>query len=213
MTSDKRYQRWVEWLEVVRNETLSLFLNRDYWNGLGEMTRNNDLPESSFFPALSRWYVTTQAVAIRRQVDTRRDVVSLLRLIKDVAAHPDVMTRERHVALWGDDSDLQHEGHRNFDRLSGGADRIPKRAMRADSDRLIETSRPVEVLVNEAYAHRRERPRNEKVTYAQLNAAIDVIGELLRKYTSLIRASAFATLVPVDQGDWKAAFRVPWLRE
>lgn len=213
MTPDKRYQRWAEWLEVVTNETYSLFLYRHYFRGLGEMTQQADLPPSGFFPALDRWYVTTQAVGVRRQVDRTRRVVSLWRLLSAISAHPEVMTRQRHVGLWGADPDFQREGHRAFDGLSGGGETIPSRDAAADRDHLVAVARPVEVLVNEAFAHRSETPLNEKVTYAQLHAAIDVIGELLRKYTLLLRASSFYSLLPTDQVDWKAPFRVPWLRE
>lgn len=50
-------------------------------------------------------------------------------------------------------------------------------------------------------------------TYEELNAAIDQLGDLLKKYTSLLKAEALAVVAPVHQYDWKAPFRVAWLRD
>jgi hypothetical protein len=42
--------------------------------------------------------------------------------------------------------------------------------------------------------------------------AIDVIGHLFKKYYNLFTATSYVFLEPVIQSDWKAVFRVPWMR-
>jgi hypothetical protein len=44
---------------------------------------------------------------------------------------------------------------------------------------------------------------------SELNASIDTIGDLVRKYASLLKAAALVDLVPILLDDWKAPFR-PW---
>jgi hypothetical protein len=103
---DDLYAKWVKWLETIGNETHTLWLYRDYQRGLSEMTQaNNDIPPTTFFHALGVWYAAAQMTGIRRQLDRDKRSVSLWRLLTDIAAHPEVMTRERHVSVWFDDDD------------------------------------------------------------------------------------------------------------
>jgi hypothetical protein len=50
---------------------------------------------------------------------------------------------------------------------------------------------------------------NDRSRFQELNASIDTIGDLVRKYASLLKAAALVDLVPILQDDWKAPFR-PW---
>lgn len=211
VTPDERYQQWLEWFKQIRNETHTIFLYRDYWRGLAEMTQANpDIPPSSIFPALDVWYVAVQATSVRRQLDRDRRAVSFANLLADMAEHPEVMTRSRHVTLWGKDELFRHEGERNFDGFAGERSDVvePARTL-ADLERLRDVAKPIITLVNKAIAHSEEK-HDAVATYAELDSAIDSIGELLQEYSSLLMAVALPELVPIDQDDWRLAFTVPW---
>jgi hypothetical protein len=47
---------------------------------------------------LDSGYVTTQVLAISKLLDDRKDVISVMRLLKDVERHRDVITRENYVS-------------------------------------------------------------------------------------------------------------------
>ncbi len=47
---------------------------------------------------------------------------------------------------------------------------------------------------------------------SDVHEAIDTIGDLFRRYSSLLTASSYAFLMPVIQHDWMAPFQVPWMR-
>lgn len=214
--ADEIYDRWVRTFERIENQTYTLFLYRDYWRGLGEITQANPLPPSGIFDAFGVWYATTQATSIRRQVDTRRGTISFWRLLDDIARHPAVMTRERHVGLWlhndGDDEIWRAEANQNYDRFAdAGNETVPRPRTIADRQRLQELAEPVTRHVNEAIAHTADEERQDVPTYADLNAAIDEIGAMLQKYSSLLRATMLPILTPVHQDDWKAPFRVAWI--
>jgi hypothetical protein len=49
-------------------------------------------------------------------------------------------------------------------------------------------------------------------TYADLNAALDELGELLKKYISLLEGVWLAKVSPTVQDNWKAPFKVPWIK-
>jgi hypothetical protein len=52
-----------------------------------------------------------------------------------------------------------------------------------------------------------------EAAYKDLNAVIDEVGELLKKYSSLLTATIVGALTPVHQQEWRAAFRVAWWKE
>ena len=49
------------------------------------------------------------------------------------------------------------------------------------------------------------------MTLEEIHAAIDMIGDLFKKYYNLLTAGSYVQLEPVMQTDWKAVFRVPWM--
>ncbi len=124
------------------------------------------------------------------------------------------MTRERHVALWSQDPWLAKQAHRNFDRFAD-TDRpgqIDADLVRADLRALDRAADGVKHHVDETIAHAADQTTRVTPTYEDLNEAIDKIGDLVRKYTSLLEATVFGTLEPIIQSDWEAPFRVPWIR-
>ena len=219
---DVLYEKWLAWFKQIASETHTLFLYRDYWIGLAEMTQaNDDIPPSTIFDAFGVWYGATQATSIRRQLDRDPRSISFHNLLADISDHPEVMTRDRHVALWQDDDPREwakeaweSEAQANYDRFAeSGNDVIDPARTKADLDRLREIAKPVVKFVNKAVAHTDEQALGSTSTYAELNAVIDELGELLKKYSSLLTATIFGALVPVHQQEWRQAFRVAWWKE
>lgn len=209
--ADLLYAEWVEKLHRITRELYSTHHYRELWRSLVEITQGADLPPSVFFDALGVWYGGTQAIAIRRQLDDTRGVVSLRKLLDEIARHPEVMTRERHVSLWGDPEVNERDANRNFDRFSGGADRIASKIARADLAKLLGTGEVVKRHVDEAIAHTRLVPTATVPTYADLNAVIDFAADLVKKYASLLEAVMLFQFEPVIQQNWKAIFQTAWL--
>ncbi len=213
---DARWNRWIEHLDRIVQETYRAHHYRQLWRGLAEITQAANLPASAIFDAFGVWYATTQTASVRRQLDRRRGTVSLRRLLDDIAQHPEVASRERHVAAWlpdGADPDFEAQAHANFDRFAGGRDRdrIDVAGVRADIQQLEAVGGVVERYANEAIAHMAGEPTHEVPTFVDLNGAIDQIGELVKKYASLLKAEIIWQLEPVIQYDWKAPFRQPWI--
>jgi hypothetical protein len=70
----------------------------------------------------------------------------------------------------------------------------------------------VKDYVDEHLAHSDAGPRADLPTFNDLDAAIDRIGDLFKKYVNLLTASSYYSLVPVIQHDWEAIFRQPSIR-
>ena len=50
-------------------------------------------------------------------------------------------------------------------------------------------------------------------TTGELDAAVDELGELLKKYVSLLEAVWLAEVAPVHQEPWERAFTVAWKKD
>jgi hypothetical protein len=209
------YEKWHEWIERIYDEVVTLFAYRSYYRGLAEMTQaNGAIPASSFFDALGAWYGVTQAMGVRRQTDVGGDAVSLAKLLSNMAAHPQVMTRDRFLTLWGDEGHSQRMGNEQYDKYAGaGTAEIAPESYQADLDRFQETARPIKDYVDRLVAHNDQRQLDRVPTYVELNAAIDLLEELLNKYMVLLKATSVPSADPVHQHDWRDAFRVAWLAE
>lgn len=219
---DGLYMKWQEWIEKVYDETTTLFLFRSFYRGIVEMTEANDeISPSSFFDAFGAWYATTQVIAVRRQTDTDRRAVSLARLLANMVKNPAVMTRERFSAMFLDDTDDEirreisiHHANEQFDKYAAaGNDTIAPERYEEDLNRFQATAQPIKDYVDRLVAHNDQRELTTLPTYADLNAAIDLLAELLNKYMVLLKATGVPDADPVHQTDWRAAFRVAWLQE
>jgi len=82
---------------------------------------------------------------------------------------------------------------------------------RKDSADLVAASEVVVRYVDQYLAHADGKPRGDLRTYADLDTAVDLMGDLFRRYANLLTAGSYVTLVPVLQEDWLAIFRQPWI--
>jgi len=215
-------------MDQITQQVYAIHHYRDLFRQLADITQQASLPASVFFDAVNRWYSATQAIAVRRQLDRTRRTVSLVRLLEDIERHRGVMSRERHLALWLGEAPEERaldlgggwswtpfldEAQANFERFSGARERtyVDRAVVRADISKLEEAGRVVKRHVDEAIAHAALHPERAFVTYEDLDGAIDVVADLVRKYTSFLKAESILWFEPDIQQDWKAIFRQPWI--
>lgn len=190
-----------------------MYLHRATYQRVGEIAGQNDLPDSYFWEYLQDTYAATQAVAVRRQAETSSRVRSLGRLLFEVSEDARRFTRSLFVEeIWDDAGDWMAD--KTFDEHFAGdiGDHLDPAIPRTDLDALTSTARALKTFVDEHVAHSDAKPAHGLPTFDDLNAAIDQIGHLLRKYTLLLTAAGLIELVPVIQHDWEAVFRQRWIR-
>jgi hypothetical protein len=215
--ADSRIEKWLRWCEdEIRPEVLLMYLQRDVFRTVGKTVEDNtSLPPSYYFDYLRDTYATTQAVGIRRQAETRSGVITLGRLITEIASDAGRFTREFWVGLWGND-DARRFGipDRAFtDQFApDGGDHLDPEIPKADLLELAWVAAEVKVYVDQHVAHNDAKPAAALPTFDDLDACIDLLGDLFKKYANLLTASSWLELVPVLQHDWQAVFRQPWLR-
>ena len=99
---DPRVRKWSRWVEgPIRRDITTLHGNRATWRLTNDVVRRNgsNLPPSHLFDLLAESYAHSQAIGVRRQVDQAQGVVSLGRLLSEVAADPQRLSVDSYCAL------------------------------------------------------------------------------------------------------------------
>jgi len=206
------YRRWRRWFETIRNQIHEMALDRYVYREVMAMVdanQNLKVP-SIFYDWMQRVYVHDMTIVIRRLVDWDKRTVSLIRLMREIEDHPEVITRRRFVA--GYRGWLKRLGHKDFERFAQrAANQIDPRVIRRHRRELVAAQRRLREFVNRHVAHRSRRPLRRLPTYAELDACLDLLERLAKDYTLLLEQSGLSRVVPIIQYDWKRPFQFPWI--
>jgi len=162
-------------------------------------------------------YVTDITIGIRRQLDTRKGVVSFANLLRELVAFPEVMSRKRFVTLYKG-SVVERFADGDFDRFAEeGMIHINPSKARADLAQLSQLWKTAEQYVNEHIAHIGEQAIQElkagitqPPTFEDLDRCQDCMEELLKKYILLFEAKSWITVLPTFDF-WQEIFTEPWI--
>lgn len=206
------YRRWVRWWNLLFDDIKTIAHHRDLYRQVTAMVEANPALHvpSAFYDWMQLAYVTSQASAIRRLVDWDRRSVSLIRLIEEIADHPEVISRRRFVGLYRGHLPTRF-GHRGFERVArSGTDMVAPRLIRRHRRDLLIAHRRLRIFVNKYVAHRDKRPMRRLPTYADLDRCVDVVERLGKEFSFILKAEG-TSVVPVMPYDWKKPFRVAWI--
>jgi hypothetical protein len=214
---DSKVESWQDDMGRIAAEIVGLYFARNVHRALNEIiAENDDLPPSVFYSYLHTTYANTQTIAIRRQLDTRGDDhVSLARLMKEIEAEPERLTRERFLQThaFGFPPRTSEDWDRNFAGDTG--DHVDPVIVAADRADLDAATTPHKLWANLRVAHadkRRIKPE-ERATFANLDNAIETIGRLFRKYDLLLRGETIVILEWDVKPEIVALFSMPWIRQ
>ena len=215
---DREWNRWVAWLggpgdPSIWDDVVAMMAARQIWDG-HNVVQHNAPPQALKAATFASWvahnYVGRQAMAVRRQVDIDRRVISLGRLIHRVGRHPDALSRDRFAAraTWAS----REESDRLFDDFVGaGRVHIDPDEPKADLSTLrTGTAKVVRYATNELAHYNKDKGKfSERLTFGDLHSAIDVVVDLSVKYRSLIMGATMSKTVAMY--DWIHVFREPWI--
>jgi hypothetical protein len=219
------HERWRVWLEGAENEAqgrltsevIGLHARRVPWRELTRLANRRDLPapEAYWWEWVVDCYAVTQSIAIRRQLDQSANAVSIGRMLRELADHPETITREVWLATWGSDDDhglwlANRQWDEKFADLAE-PDALSQDLPANDLEALEDGGRQVRHYVNRHVAHMDHRGSETVPTFNDIDDAIDLIGTLFSRYYALMTAASFTDLEPAFQDDWAAPLRTAWL--
>ncbi len=203
-----RQKIWQEWLGIISQDIFTVYFWRATWLTLGDIIRSNpDVGPSHLFSYMSNVYGSSQAVAVRRLADERRDVVSLAALIKDMNRHARAITADWWISLH---PAAEARDFRQF--AAPGTDYFDAAIASRDLTRLRAAVGQVKKYVDEHVAHRDRNRTKDTPTFADIHAAVDVVGDVFRTYHTLLTTAVMTSLVPDPDLDWFQPLTVPWVK-
>jgi hypothetical protein len=210
---DSKVEKWTRDLERIKNEVLGMHHARNVYRTVGRIVdEHGQLPSSLFFDYLRTTYAISQALAIRRQAETRSArVIALGSLLAEKKKEPARLTRERFLGMY--EPGFEDMGERAFAAQFAGAvgDHIDAHIVAVDLHELGAAAAGMKKWADQHVAHAGRRPLKTLPTFEDLDLAVDTIGDLFRKYALLLTASSWVTLEPVPKHDWLAVFRQAWI--
>lgn len=220
MTTDSRITGWTDRVDgAIKVEVVRMHHHKSTWDRVSALLADNQgLPDSYWWEFMFETYAMSQASAVRRQADTRKDVNSLVRLIMDIRKGATALTKSWWVdTLWNPRQPIERmEAERQWGAYFGGAvgDHLDPAIPKADACALETAAAKVKHYVDENIAHTSAAPKEPAVTLelADVHDAMETVDRLFRRYYSLLRCASWTTTTPVEQDDFYAPFRVPWMR-
>jgi hypothetical protein len=221
---DSKIEKWRRWAERIRTEVIEeVFTNRAAHRAWLEVVveANDRIPGSDILDYWVGNYHRSQAVAVRRQIDLDDRSISLGRLLRELEQDRGLLTREWYVGQfhWGQ----QGLGSDGFDvwayldpdrpgRTESGHELSALR-IRHDIERLDTAAANIKHHVNKVIAHSNRTRPTTSPTVANLDAAIDVLGEVFTSYYCLLMLRGLVRLDAVPQYDRLAPFRLAWIED
>ena len=185
---------WTTRLGNITDEVRALIHDRDTWHTISEIGAANPTVVANPFVMghFNTLYYRRALVSIRAMVDPNNDGDSLLVLLTDIATHPgDLATT-------------------NPEMLLAGTDTIDPDKVLADIERLKTAAAKTKRYVNKRIAHIDRNGTPTVPTAPEIDAAVELIGELLQKYTLLLTGADLRLGILVTF-DWTSVFTVPWI--
>jgi hypothetical protein len=215
-------KRWITMVDRIDDEMVDLMWQREQIQRIGKMIEENPQLKASPKPFLwdvRRWYMYFAAMAVRRQTDPNRNRASLTRLLGEIKERPDCITRQLMIdqfrAVYKANTDSDFESHlidANWSRWSAADGSLNAARVQADLDTLVSVSKELMIFASSLIAHTSLGAigKETKLTFNDMDAAIDLLERLAIDYRSLLTGRGSVTLLPTEQFDWYEQFRFAW---
>jgi hypothetical protein len=220
LSDDELHADWVIWIERAYDEAVrQAWRHRMFRLMRGIATQNPQSQANGGF--FLQWaadnYVAASAMAFRRELDTQPGTENLLHMLREIRRRPQVISRQRFRASWGNRDREHQEADRAFDTFpiirfeDPLLDHLSPDAVETDLGRLGAQDAILE-YVQTTVAHRvPERPNLDVPTFGDFHAAVEIVREVVDKYYLLLTHRSVVTYEPVPQYDVFAPFTAAWI--
>ena len=210
----QRFEKWNGWLSVIRDDVEMLLEHREIFRGLMEIVRRNPnlqiQKNNPFVRFVGNTYKAFIATTVRRQLKRNQDnsFVELLCEIKDT---PHLLSRKRFVDLFPQSKYKEADFIFTQEFSGTSKDYIDTVGVKQDLKTLKALGKKLEDFTDKRIAHYDRQPPENIPTFKEVDACIDCLIELIKKYWFLFMGEKIEDdLGPVLE-DWQDIFREPWI--
>ncbi|MBI2601289.1 hypothetical protein HYW42_05045 [Candidatus Daviesbacteria bacterium] len=217
MSTDPKFQKWLKWIEQIRDDTESLLINKAIHKRYLEIVKANpDIQSPSDFHEWTvRNYGSYMVMGIRRQLDTDSDVISLRRLLKELKDNPSLLTKKWFRTLYSSLEDkmpipAESFADGDFERHAGKLEHFDPKIAEDDLAKLGELGKNIITFANKKLAH--NTTVQVTVTFNEINAFFEEFEKIVMKYILIFTAAGYDSLTPTWGYDWDEVFTKPWVK-
>ncbi len=217
INENKKLLKWIKWIETIRDDTESILLNKNIHNRYLEIVKANKEIQSpsDFHEWTIRNYGSYVVMAIRRQLDNDKDVISLKRLLSELTQSPQLLTKKWFRSLYSNspsNSPIPMEAFADgdFESNAGDLEYFDPKIAEADILKLEILSKTITRYANKQIAHRTKVKAS--LTFNEINKFLEEFESIVKKYILLLTASGYVSLTPVFQYDWEIIFTKVWIK-
>jgi hypothetical protein len=224
VTTQDDWQRWCQRFDKTHNGVIRLFHDRAIWRTLLAMLDAN--PKVARGGLGEYWlgscYTDSLLIGIRRETGADRNSIGLRRSLAGLASNPRMASR----AWYAQQIRRDHQGRDAWELAeldagfnlfaAPGQPFIDAARVHQDITALEAVVRRVNAYTTKTIAHRddilRAVPATPAVTWAELDAALDAVGNIHRKYYRLCHpGEALGGLTPLISPGWIQMFGTAWM--
>jgi len=199
--------RWNRSVDVIGHRIYDLRDARDIYNAYCRIILDNPQLDKSneFLVLIEDMYVSYMLVMIRTLDDTDLRSYSLYNLIEEVLDHGKHLSKQWYVGKYK--PRLKGIGRETYERDWGRGQYPSRIRIRKDLSRLKRHCRKARSIVNKHLAHTAKKRRRMTLSLEEVNAMVDVVCELWRKYCLLIHGTAWDRPAPHS---WQCILEKPF---
>ena len=208
--SKKYIDKWALWVESLHKDVEKLLVSREIYKRYLEIVKDNPSIQSpaDFHYWVRENYVVSVITAIRRQLDVRKDVISLMRLLLEIHNHSEALSRDwyktTHQYNWADV---------DFSEIGGDGYFFDKKIAMEDIIQLKLLGESIQEYSHKFIAHKSKKGMKKIPSFKEVDDFIEKLEEITKKYILLFTASGYTNLLPVWQYDWDAIFKKKWIKD
>jgi len=211
----KEWARWAEWIERVKSDLQATVNDRAVFHGFGDVVRANEewirAHHGGYFcDFVARSYVARSAIGVRRHVKRDDDSVSLVQILSQMKDCAPQLTFDFYLQQFPrNDADGFFWQKPTFKLVSENGVVASGQIIASDIEKLKLLTVQVETFVDKELAHLDRKGFDGRVTFNDLDGAVDTLDEVACNYICLLTGKGYSTLKATVQFDWKKVFRVP----
>ncbi len=208
---NSKIAKWHRWLEEINPQMRSLLWSRQIYNETLFVIRSNPLlpQRNSFLSAMQLWYEASALSGIRRQLKSSTQSISLVRLVEEIRDQSELLSRARWRTLHATAAFPEY-ADAVFSKYAGNAECIGRAQVDADLAALSRIALKCETFADKRLAHHDRGAEPELPTYENLDATLDNLNGLFKKYHVLVTTKSVSTETSIAY-NWKSIFQQPWL--
>ena len=220
-----RREKWDRWLETIRAEVYRLHVNHHTFHRIRQFALDNPafmtqgaLATNAFWPFLHETFVHYAAVAVRRQCEVDTQVISLARLLDEIAENADLYQRDAFVAArtvrGGSkiEEETAQRANAFFDVFAlGSGPEVDPLTVLMDLAHLHDSSQEIRRFADRRVAHFDKRETSLISDLSLVDEPIERISETLVRYHWLVRQDELDLCIPtVVDAHLEYLLRDPW---